>query len=120
MNRPSQTYRVSRGHYRTKKETRQLLGLPPGSSVPGRICKLPLFGLLMMAQAAAARIEGRMKAEANPEPVEVTLDATEQERQKAIEERMANWTPALLDESGNPVDTGPQPPREVTVPVVAD
>jgi len=50
------SFKVSRGHWRTKPQTRVLLGLPPGYPIPNALCRLPDSALEKMVQTAAQRM----------------------------------------------------------------
>lgn len=57
-------YKVYRGFWRTKAQTREILGLRPSDPVPRYICKLPDAALRMLKAATSARMEAEQQAAA--------------------------------------------------------
>jgi len=71
-------YKVSRGYYRTRAETREILDLPSSAPLPAFVCKLPDKALAMMRFVAAQKTLERMAPNAtSAEEALATLDAEE-------------------------------------------
>lgn len=60
--RPTHKFKVGPRHYRTRAETRAILGLPPGARLPSHVCKLPSGMLDHIKFTTAQRILNKRAA----------------------------------------------------------
>lgn len=79
-------FKVRRGEWRSREETRALLDLPAGSPCPKHICKLPLPVLMAMKTAAALRMQQKLEA-AETAPVDSADAAAAESEASAAADR---------------------------------